>query len=134
MTKPSSFILNSDYLALAQVDNQTYNVSVSAGTLAQDGYTEQNFNFTTSSQSGAIDRIAIKNGNNDYLLGSYMRLEPSWNTSYTDNVAGFLQVFRTSSTNIRVQFMLQNFSSGTASYPAMTFTVKVSRFLPPNVF
>ena len=134
MTKPSSFILNSDYLALAQVDNQTYTVNVAGGTLAQNGYTEQNFDFTTSSQSGAIDRIVIKNGSNEYLLGAYMRLEPSWNTSYTDNVAGFLQVFRTSSTNIRAQFMLQNFSSGSASYPAMTFTIKVSRFLPPNLF
>lgn len=132
--KPSKFTLNSDYLSIAQVDSHTYTVYVGGGSLAQGSYTEQNFDFTTTSQQGAVDRILISKDGGNYRLGSYMNLIPTWSSSYDNNVMGFLQIFRTSSTNIRAQLVLNNAGSGTSTYPAMTFSIKVSSFKPPNVF
>lgn len=126
--KPSDFILNSDYLSIAQVGSNTYDVTVGAGTLVGQGYTEQNFDFATRAQAGASDRILISKDGGRYYLGSYRQIEPA------TNIYGFVHVFRTSANNIRVQMVLENYSAESRSYPAMTFKVKVSSFRPPNVF
>ena len=126
--KPSEFILNSDYLSIAQVDSKNYNVYVGGGSIAGFGYTEQNFDFATPAQTGAIDRILISKDNGDYMLGSYMSLVVNM------DVTGFIQITRTSKTNLRAKFVLSNYNSGVSTYPAMSFKIKVSSFKPPNVF
>ena len=132
MMKPSNFILNSDYLSIAQTSTNEYTVYVGGGTLQINQYTRQNFDFNTTSQKGTIDRILIKKDGQNYLVGSYMDIYPSW--SGDNNVAGYLHVFRTSATNIRAELVLDNMSAGAATYPSMTFKIKVSSFRPPNVF
>ena len=136
MVKPSDFILNTDYLSIAQVGRNTYTCTMPGGTLAAWAFAERNFDFTTTAQNGAIDNILIKKDNDPYLNCSYMRLQP---TTDTDGIiVGQISVFRTSSTNLRVQVILENQSyiipGPTLSYPSMTFTIKVASFLPPNVF
>jgi hypothetical protein len=136
MVKPSDFILNTDYLSIAQVGKDTYTFTMSGGTLAPWAYVERNFDFTTDPQDGAIDNILIKKDSDPYLNCSYMRLQP---TSTSDGlITGQISVYRTSATNIRAQVLLENqsyYSPGVSlSYPSMAFTVKVASFLPPNVF
>ena len=126
--KPSDFIMNSDYLSIAQVSSNTYTVTVGAGTLAGNAYTEQNFDFAARAQIGASDRIMISKDGGRYYLGSYRQVNPA-----TD-IYGFIHVYRTSATNIRAQVVLENYSASSASYPTITFSVKVSSFAPPNVF
>ena len=128
MTKPSDFILNSDYLSIAQVSSNTYTATFSGGSLAGNGYTEQNIDFKARAQAGASDRILIKKDSGRFTLCSYRSLNPS------SDVYGFIHVFRTSPDNIRAQFVLENYSLNTSNYPAMTFTIKVTSFRPPNVF
>lgn len=130
--KPSDFILNSDYLSIAQVGSNEYNVNVGAGSLQINSYTDQNFDFATSAQKGSIDRILISKDGGNYRLGSYMTVAPTW--SGNNRVLGFIEVYRTSSTNIRAKVVLENYGSGTSTYPNMTFKIKVSSFRPPNVF
>lgn len=132
--RPSDFILNSDYLSIAQVDSKTYDVTVGAGSLVFQGVTEQNFDFNTTAQAGAVDRILISKDGGSYRLGSYMTLIPVWESDFSNNVVGFLNVYRTSRTNIRAKLVLENYSTGTSTYPSMTFKIKVSSFRPPNVF
>lgn len=131
---PSKFTLNSDYLSIAQAGHNTYTVTVGGGSLVQGGYTEQNFDFTTSTQQGAISRILISKDGGGYFCGSRMTLTPTWSGDFSNNITGFINVFRTSSTNLRAQLVLQNVGSGTSTYPGMTFTIKVCSFRPPNVF
>lgn len=126
--RPSDFILNSDYLSIAQVSSNTYTVTVGGGTLVAQGFTEQNFDFKIRTAEGASDRVMISKDGGRYYLGSYRQIEPA-----TD-VAGFVHVYRTSSNNIRAQVVLENMSASTVTYPAMTFSIKVSSFLAPNVF
>lgn len=127
--KPSDFILNSDYLSIAQTGSSSHTVTVASGSLAgQGGSSEQNFNFTVPAQAGAVDRVLISKDGGRYYVGAYRGINPA-----TD-VYGFINVFRTSATNIRAQVVLENYSASTTSYPSMTFDIKVSTFKPPNVF
>ena len=126
--KPNDFILNSDYLSIAQVSSNSYTVSIAAGNLAGNAYTEQDFDFTIRTQKGASDRIMINKDSGRYYLGSYRQIEPA-----TD-VYGFVQAYRTEANKLHVKVVLENYSDTTSAYPAMTFKLKVSSFRPPNVF
>ena len=132
--KPSDFKLNSDYLSIAQVNSKTYNVVVGAGTLAVDGYSSQNFDFTTPAQIGAVDRILINKDGGSFRVCSSMTFYPSWTSDKSNRVRGDIFVFRTSKTNLRVKVVLDNYGEGVSTYPNMTFQIKVSSFNSPNVF
>lgn len=133
--KPSDFTMNSDYLSIAQVAKNEYSVYVGGGTLVQDGYIIQNFDFASTEPKGAVDRILISKDGGDYMVGSYMTLFPTWAPDFSNNVVGYISVYRTSATNLRAQLILENHAlSGNSTYPSITFKIKVSSFEPPNVF
>ena len=126
--KPSDFILNSDYLSIAQVSSNTFTLAIGAGSLTGNNYTERNIDFKIRAQKGACDRILISKDGGRYYIGSYRQLNPN-----TD-IYGFIQLARTSADNLRAKVVLENYSTSTESYPTMTFSIKVSSFRPPNVF
>ena len=126
--KPSDFILNSDYLSIAQVGSKTLDVSIGAGSLAIDSYSEQNIDLNVQSIAGAIDKIMISKDGGSFRLGSMMTFYPN------NDVRGDINIYRESAGKIRAKITLQNQSSSTTSYPAMSFKIKVSSFKPPNVF
>lgn len=130
---PTKFTLNSDYLSIAQVSSNTYNITVGGGTLVFGGYTEQNFDFAIPSNAGASDRILISKDYGEYMLGSYMLLIPTYDSANNKIVEGFLQCYRPNASTLRAQLVLENHGDGTATYPGMTFRVKVASFKPPNV-
>jgi len=132
--RPNQFEMNSDYLSIAQIDTSTYDVYIPQGTLVYAAYTEQNFDFTTKPQKGAVDRIMIKKDNGPFCVGPMMSLIPTWDPNWNNNVSGYISVFRTSATNIRIQVILENFGNGTSTYPAISFKISVASFKPPNVF
>ena len=132
--KPSDFILNSDYLSIAQVSSNTFTATIGAGTLTPGNYTEQTLDFKVRAQNGASDRIMIKKDNGNYNVCTYLRLEIYTSDSPYTRIVGFVSIYRTSATNLRFQLVLENVSTNNASYPNMTFTIKVSSFRPPNVF
>ena len=126
--KQNKFILNSDYLSIAQTNTSENTVYVGGGTLLPHQHTEQFFDFTVPAQKGAIDRTYINYDNNGWMIGSIMRI------SLSIELTGIVHVFRTNSNTLRVQFLLENYSGNTNSYPSMTFTIRVASFRPPNVF
>ena len=127
--KPSDFILNSDYLSIAQTGSSSYSVTVNSGSIAgQGGHFERDFDFTAPALAGAIDRVLISKDGGRYYVGMYRSINPS------GDIYGFISVYRTSASNIRVQVVLENYSPYTATYPTMAFSIKISTFQPPNVF
>lgn len=131
--KPNEFIMNTDYLSIAQIDTNSYLITVGAGTLQPNSSTTQNFDFTIPARQGAIDRVLIKKDSQDYLVGSYMRF-------YIGNdpaslIYGYLTVYHSSKTNLRAELILWNPDLNNAlSYPNMAFRIRVATFHPPNVF
>lgn len=132
--RPSDFILNSDYLSIAQVSSNKYDITVGAGSLTVNNSSTQNFDFNTSAQTGIIDRVSISKDGGSFRIGSNMTFYPTWQSDLSNNVRGDLFVYRIDKTHIRVQIILQNYGTGTSTYPSMTFSIKVSSFRPPNVF
>ena len=132
--KPSDFILNSDYLSIAQTSSNKYDIVVGAGSLTPNNTSTQNFDFSTTAQTGAIDRIMISKDGDSFRIGSNMTFYPTWQGDFSNNVRGDLFVYRIDKTHIRAQVILQNYGTGTSTYPTMTFSIKVSSFRPPNVF
>lgn len=136
MTKPSDFILNTDYLSIAQVGRNTYTFTMPGGSLAPWAFVERDFDFTTDTQNGMIDNILIKKDSDPYLNCTYERLQPT--TTSDGIIVGEISVYRPSSTQIRARIILENqsltYPEVTLSYPSMTFTIKVASFLPPNIF
>ena len=130
--KPSDFILNSDYLSIAQTGKNTYTANIPTGSLQPNAYVELPFNFTIASEPGAIDRVYTKKDSGDYVLGTYRDFYIDY-VGY-EGIRGFLMVTRTTATNLRVIVNLENQATTAKSYPAMTFKIKVATFRPPNVF
>lgn len=127
MTKPSEFILNSDYLALAQTGTTEFTAYFSAETFSAGSTHIRTRDFAVASSQGSIDTTLISLNGGDYILGSHL----------TDNAMQPTMSFfvrRTSPTNIQVQLRVYTSYSGGYDMPAQTVKVKVSSFKPPNVF
>lgn len=123
--KPSNFILNTDYLSIAQKGKQTITCQINGGQVAAGSQVIENHDFTVPSQKGAIDQIMIKRDNGDYKIGQVLSSANHANIS----------VYRISENTMRVEFIANNLAgASTLSYPSMTFTIKISTFMPPNVF
>lgn len=127
MTKPSNFILNSDYLALAQTGTTEFTAYFSAENFSGGQTYIRTRDFAVQSSQGAIDMVLISLNGGDYVLGSGLTenaMQPAMN----------FFVRRTSPTNIQVQLRIYTSQASGYSMPAQTVKVKVSSFKPPNVF
>lgn len=134
--KASDFILNSDYLSIAQVDKTNYTFTVPGGTIGPDDYMSQNYDFSTTAQNNTIDNVLIRKDADSFIHGDYMWIQPTKTANGV--ISGFVRVYRPSATTIRAQIMLENLSyiypGVSLSYPGMAFTVRVSSFKVPNAF
>lgn len=128
MTKPSNFILNSDYLTIAEYDRTSYTIYVPAGNTSVA--LNMTRNFTVPTQAGAIDRVSITvDGQTTIGMAADFQL------TTLDVGGGVIQVVRTSPTNIQVViYSTAMFSGESIAYPAHTITIAVASFKPPNVF
>lgn len=126
MTKPSDFILNSDYLTLAQYGETRYTIYVPSGntSVALDITRD----FTVPSQAGALDRVLITvDGQTTVGMAADFQL------SSLDVGGAIVQLYRTSPNNMQAH--VYSMSYGTSiDYPAHTITIRVACFKPPNIF
>lgn len=132
MTKPSDFIENTDYLALAQIS--TKELTAVFGPATYDGdYTwhTRTADFTVTSVKGALDRVLISINGGDYYVARQVvvPLEPIQQQTTNRYV---VQVVRTDPATIRV--LLGGYGHSTFTIPTLTIKVKVSSFMPPNTF
>lgn len=129
MTKPNLFIINSDYLSIAQTSRHTYTYIVPAGTIPAGGQTTQSTDFSIPEQKGAIDHVMVKLDNGNYTLGQRFTVDFNANSGAT------LSAYRTSPNTLHAEVVVSNLAGASpVNYPMMTFTIKVSSFKPPNIF
>ena len=126
--KPSNFIANSDYLCLAQKNNSEFTAifppeTFSGPTTAYD----RHIDFKVPSIKGAIDEIMISYNGSEYLLGASI-----WTGTVTPAGLGII-VSRISPDTIRVNLHIAVYVAS-YSMPMQTYKVRVSSFLPPNIF
>ena len=134
MTKPNDFILNSDFLSLAQTNKAEFTAYFPAASFTPgQPYTKQ-FDFTVPSSPGAIDMCLISLNGADYKSASIINLSKLYATDPPPLYFLTIAVYRVNATTMRV--ILHGFTSYTYGYnmPAQTVKVKVSSFKPPNIF
>ena len=124
MTKPSDFILNTDYLALAQTNTAEFTAVFAAETFPSGQANDRSQDFTVPASKGTIDRVLISINGGDYTVGSRLVLSTIPALS--------IYVYRPNATTIRVR--LHEFGSSSYSMPMQTVKVKVSSFKSPNIF
>lgn len=128
MTKPRNFILNSDFLSIAQYDRGEFTYSIPTHTIVAMGYVHSEATFTVSTKDGVIPRIMIKRGSDPYRLGSYLQYVEAGGT-----VPCALTAYFSAKNTLKVIFDAMNYSSDQQTTSAVTFTIKVCCFRPPNM-
>lgn len=132
MTKPNDFILNSDYLALAQTNKTKFTAYFPAASFTPGYPYEAHQDFTVPPSEGAIDMCLTSYNDGPYKLASVIdasKLQGSQPLYFLT-----ISIYRINAKTMRVN--LHGFTNYTYGYnmPAQTIKVKVSSFNPPNVF
>lgn len=127
MTKPSSFIANSDYLSLAQKSTTEFTVIFPPEHFPGGYGYDRTQDITVPSVKGAIDEIMISINGSDYYLGNYLNME-----SRSPSLSFY--VYRPSPDTMRVRLHTHNSDPNGYDMPMQTIKVRASSYLPPNVF
>lgn len=127
MTKPNQFIANSDYLSLAQKNTLDYNVTFPSESIPSGNNITRTHDITVPSIKGAIDEIMISRNGGDYLLGNYLVIQGG-----PPSLSIFL--FRPSPGTLRIRLFSSNGTMNSWTMPTQTLSIRVSSFLPPNIF
>ena len=133
MTKPSDFILNTDYLSIAQTSTKTQTLLVPASIIATQSNLEYDFNYVE--HAGTVSRFLIRAGDDFYTVGNELIVKPIWDSS--NKVLGNIRVYRISDTQCRFSLTYQNMNSdpinNPSSCPEMLYSIKIASFKSPNV-
>jgi len=125
MVAPNNFIMNTDYLSIAQSGKNTMTLIKNGGTVPAYGQVIEQTDFTYPSDNGAIEKFFVSINDSDFKLGS----------SADSPTGGGIIIYRISPTTVRVEFVVNNImGSSPITYPLTKFIIKVVTFKPPNVF
>ena len=125
MTKPNTFIMNTDYMSIAQTDKYTHTYTVNGGTVPAYGQLITHTDFTVPSQKGAIDRIFVSVNDGPLKLGTRCGFL---------NI-GYVDFYRIAPNTLRAELVISNGMGSTPiTYPLLKFVIKGVMFRPPNVF
>ena len=128
MTAPNKFIMNTDYLSIAQSGKYSYTYIRNGGTIPAYGQIVEHQDFTVPAQKGSIDQIMVSLNGGNLKIGSRFGFD-------VDSASGFLSVYRTNASTLRVELWINNLNGGSSvSFPLLNFTIKGLTFLPPNIF
>ena len=133
MTKPSKFIMNSDYVSLAQTDTDEFTAYFPPEHFNAGSQNTRTRDFTVSSSQGAIDMFMISLNGSDYTLGASVLAHSIGQGDPPYYYLDFL-VLRTGPSTIQVQLHEACYYTGGFDMPMQTVKVKVASFKPPNLF
>lgn len=141
MTKPSNFILNTDYLSIAEIGRLSpYTTSFASQTFPTSGGVAQAFSLEQeipfTAMTGAIDRFYIQYGGVWHSASQI--LNPG---GYDYAISGnrqswFLHIYRKNANTIvaRCDYTPPSQYQTIPSTPTLTFKISAVSFAPPNVF
>ena len=122
--RPSDFILNTDYLSLAQTNKADFTAFFAPETFAAGDH-ERTQDFTIKKTQGAIDRVLMSHNNGQFIVGDKLIIQSSPNNVYVN-------VFRTNPSTIRVRLHVS--ASSSYSMPTQNIRIKIAGFQPPNIY
>lgn len=132
--KPSDFILNSDYLTLANVENRTYTATIAGAVIPTSGSYTLSYTFPCKAVGQTITRAYMHHSvwNNSSIWGVGRSGSTSWRNSSNEAIQETYLVTTPTDSTIKLTVALSGDAG--AIVPSHTITIKVFRFKVPNVF
>lgn len=127
MTKSNGFILNSDFLSLAQTDTNNFTAFFQAENFSAGYSHDRTKEFKTSYSPGAIDMFLVSINDSEYILGAKVTI-----SRFSPTVS--ISIRRTAPQTIQVRLHVYTSQPGGYNMPAQTVKVRIASFKPPNVF
>ena len=125
--RPNDFVMNTDYLSLAQTGRRQINAFFTTETFNAGQQYNRTQDFTIPRMQGAIDRILIaRNGSGRYVVGDKLVVS-------TSPVSMYFNVFRINPTTVRVRLHVYSPQSA-YTMPTQTLDIRIDSFQPPNVY
>lgn len=142
MSRPNRFIMNTDYMTMAQVGNHSVNVVMPTGTSGDNCIAYISKDIDLPSANGAIPRYLITYQTTVYNMDT-QQLEiknitvPTYGmvrlwTSSMGYPTHIIMLSRKNANTITVSDMVETFDPN-ENFPSVTFKVEVSYIYPPNV-
>ena len=142
MSRPNRFIMNTDYMTMAQVGNHSVNVVMPTGTSGDNCIAYISKDIDLPSANGAIPRYLITYQTTVYNMDT-QQLEiknitvPTYGmvrlwTSSMGYPTHMIMLSRKNANTITVSDMVKTFDPN-ENFPSVTFKVEVSYIYPPNV-
>lgn len=131
--RPNDFIMNSDYLTIANVENNTYEVTIPGGQILPSGLYTATFNLSRSNISQTFTRVYIHHSkwDNPSLWG----IGSTGDTIFEDNGRSFYErIFVTTPADNTLRLKVEVQGDANAMVPSHKITIKAFRFKVPNVF
>lgn len=127
MTKPNDFILNSDYLALAQTSTSDLTAYFGAETFSPGQAYDRTQDFVVPEAPASVDMCLISLNDGNYTLGSHYVISSNQPILH-------ITVYRLNATTLRVKLHEFNSQAGGYYMPTQKVKIKVASFKPPNIF
>ena len=132
--KPNDFILNSDYLTLANVENRTYTATISGAVIPSSGGYALDYTFPCKAAGQTITRACMHHStwNNTSIWGVGTSGSTTWKNSSNKTIDEAFILTNPTDSTIKLSVYLRGDAG--AIVPSHTITIKVFRFKVPNVF
>ena len=140
--RPNRFILNTDYMGMAQVGNHSVNVVMPTGTSGNNCIAYISKDINLPSANGAIPRYLITYQTTVYDMETQQLVTKTITTPTLGMVRlwtssmGFpshlIMLSRKDANTITVADMVETLNAN-ENFPSVTFKVEVSYIYPPNV-
>lgn len=127
--KPEDFILNTDYLSLAQTGAKTYNISLGGFIVPALDRIETTADLDAPNAPESLFTYQISRDGKAYRLGPILTIKENGATLY-----GQLYVNRASTSVLKVTLVIQNTSNTAQQCPIMNFQIKECIFIAPDLF
>lgn len=133
MTRPSDFILNSDYLSIAQTNRGSFTITIPPGNLQPAGQTgdtvDLTFSYKYPASTGSIDRFMVKVDDWKYEAAFYIVITFGEN----EEAIGYISLYRANPTTIKARYFVGNRSQSIITYQSFPIKIKITSFHSPNV-
>lgn len=131
MTRPNDFIVNTDYLALAQTSSEDFTATFGPEEYPGGDTVTRTLDFKVKSVPGSVDRVFISYNGGDFTVGPSHEVVLRGDEISTLGYMRFW-VYRVDPSTMRVRLIIKD--AQPHSIPAQTIHVKVDSFRPPNIF
>ena len=140
--RPNRFILNTDYMSLAQAGYYQFNVVMSAGTTSGTGVDTQSKDFKVTAPKGAIPRYLISyeaevwNMETQQIETKTITLPTAGMIRIWDGMMGYpvwsIVISRKDESTLNIFAAIETMSPN-ENYNSITFKLRISYMYPPNV-